>query len=291
MSSGPAIGVQATGWRDTGPNEGAVATIRSDADLVMVPFRNNNHYLETFGNGGGTLTANAFTSNPDGTGSAYNLSTTTQGINHAIRIWVPFNGRCFGVRWLSASTVADFTVVVDGEAVGVEAFPAWLVNEGITTQLTNARAMALTHDSLDPMIPHVAQINFVGEASAVRSWVLFGFLLDKRFAFERERSYAHYTPVGTLTASAVAIPLTNGATTDRALRAIRKVLYYNTDASARIVTIKNGSTIIKTVYLAAAGTTGDSGEWDVGGDMPISSSITHQASATNVVTYQVIGAY
>lgn len=290
MSGGPAIGVQATGWRDIGPNEGAVATVRSDADLVMVPFRNNNHYIEGIGDGAGLLTANAYTSNPDGTGSGMNVTTTTQGTSHGVRVWVPFNGRCFGVRWLSASTVKDFTVAVDGEAVGVEGWPAWLTNEGITTQLTNARAMALTHDNLDPMIPHVAQINFVGESSSVRSWVLFGFLLDKRFAFDRERSYVHYTPVGTLTAAAVAIPLSNGAT-DRTLRAVRKVLYYNTDASARIVTIKNGSTIIKTVYLAAAGTTGDSGEWDIGGDMPISSSITHQASVTSVVSYQVIGAY
>lgn len=273
------------GWIDSGHESGAVTVLRGDGDPVMVPFRIYSHYVEPMGTGAATWQNSLYTTNPDRSGSGYYVSVPN-GTGNAVRIWVPFFGRCFGVRWYSTQTTPDFTVVVDGEAVKVEGWPIWLTNEGITSQLLDARSALVTHDNLDPRKRHIAQINFVSNPSSSRAWVLFGALLDRRAGYPDPRAYVHAGIPGVLTNAQVAIPLVGGT-----FQGIRKLIYVNLTLSMKTVTIQNGGVTVTEIVLAAMGATGSTGEFDPGDVISVTSDWTHAASANTAVNYQVIGAY
>lgn len=285
------IELTANGWRDSAIPGGRIATVREDADPVRYPFHVSSYYVEAAASGSATFQESAFTGNPDGTGSGFSVSVPGASGN-GVRIYYPFHGRCFGVRWLAAYTTPDFSVSVDGERVKVEGWPPYLTSVGVDTEIISVEAQLITHDGLDPAKYHVAEIEFPvnPDYTTSHAWVLYGLLLDRRAGYTEQRRPVHGNAAGTLTNSAVAIPRTNVAT-ERNFKTLWAVQYTNTDSSARLVTIKHGATTIAELLLAATGADGATKTWGFGQELAVDSTWTHQASTTAVVNYQVIGGY
>lgn len=289
MSSPWTIDPQASGWYDDGSESGALRTREVRGDLVPIPFDPLQYYAELVGTATAAFQTTGVYSNPDGSATGINVSVPA-GLTQGARLWVPFYGQAFGVRWRRDNSATDYiSVTVDGVPVAVNTGTLPLLEaEGLTTQITDAEARAVTHEHLDPGV-HVAEIAVVSDPSTTQSVTLYGLLLDSRAGYRPLPRVGQVQTASTLTTSAVEIPVGRG--TALAMRAIRKVLYVNTSAAAVTVTVKNSTNTLKVLYLAATGNAGDCGEFDPGSAIAASAAFTHQASANTAVTATVIGEY
>jgi len=281
------IDPQANGWRDDGSESGLIRTEHVRGNLVPIPFDALQYYAELSGGATATSAPTGVYSNPDGSGTGVNVSIPS-GADAGVRLWMPFYGRGFGVRWRrdSGLTATNLSVVVDGEAVGVDTgnLPH-LVAEAITTQITDAEARAITHPLLPNDGPHVAEIHVIRDPSATATITLYGFLLDERAGYRPLPRVAQMLTTTVLTAAAVEIPVGRG--TALAMRAIRKVIYTNITAGPVTVTVKNGANTVWARSIPANETI----EFDPGTAIAASSAFTHQASAATSVNATVIGEY
>lgn len=282
---GVAIDPQVNGWFDSGHESGAVHVSDATGEAARVPFRAGQYYASVTGGAATVANSALLIENPDGTGSSLTV-TVPAGLGPGARLWYPFGGSLFGVRWQAADGTPDFSVSVDGEAVLVEGRDARVTAEGITTQLLDTAAQAITHRHLDPTERHLAELTFVSDASASRSWTLFGVLLDRRAGYQEPIRRLHNIPPVTLTTSQVAIGV-QGANAQRVLSGVRKVVYYNGTAGAVDVTIQYNGTAVWKKSLAA----GEVVEFDFGGVTAVNALWTHAASAGSSITATVIGGY
>lgn len=280
---------QAIGWEDDGSDSGVVRTRLLRGDLVEVPFRSLQFYAELAGGATATYQSTGVYSNPDGSGTGINVSVPPGVATGAgVRLWLPFSGRAFGVRWRrDRASMAAFSVAVDGQAVPVASglIPR-LVAEGLTTQITDAQARAVTHDALPDDGPHLAELAFVSDPGATSTVTVYGVLLDSRVGYRQLPRVGQVVSTTVLTASAVEIPANRGNVLT--FRSLRKVIYANTTAGAITVTVKNGANTIWAKSIAA----NDTAELDFGGaGLAPSAAYTHQASAAASVNATVIGEY
>lgn len=279
-----------TSWEDDGSEAGTISTRLVRGDLAPLPFDALQYYADLIGSATATYQTQGVWSNPDGSGTGVNVSVPA-GLTQGVRIWLPFYGRGFGVRWRrDTATTAAISVAVNGQAVQVATgYLPLLTAEGLTTQFADAEARAVTHDHLANDGPHVAEIVVVSDPSATQTITLYGVLVDARAGNRTLPRLAQVQTASTLTTGAVEIPTGRG--TSLAMRGIRKVLYANTSAGAVTVTVKNSTSVLKAFYLAASGTAGDCAEFDPGESVAASANFTHQASAGSAVTATVIGVY
>jgi hypothetical protein len=267
-------------------------------ELVRLPFNLGNLSISTTGAGGtgnASFSSALVGSNPDGsdTGISVNMPAIAIGSPpfNSCRIFVPFYGSTFGIRWRADSgvTATNIDVVVDGEAVGVDC--TWPPGPYPTLSGFNVasnEAIAITHRNLPTTGLHMAEIIVNGPTSGGNTIVvLHGILVDR---------YAGYTELPRLTAIATAVALTTTAVevdtsrtnAQQIARGIRRVYYINTSASPVIVDLQYNGVSFKRLYLAATGTAGDSQEWDPGMTLgPLVASgafilLKHKASAVGV---------
>lgn len=283
------IDPQIAGVIEDGSPGGAVRAVLTHGDAVEVPFRTLEYYAEVNGGAGATFQTTGLYSNPDGSGTGLSVTVPTDvTVGAGVRIWLPFYGRIFGVRWRrdAATTASGISVVVDGVAVAVTpvGLLPGLTDEGITTQISDTRARAITHRNLLDDGPHVAEITIGSVPSAVSTIMLYGYIADGRAGYQPLPRVAQVVSTTTLTASDVEIPANRS--TALAFRAIRRVLYTNITAGPITVTVKNGASIMWQASIPA----NNSATFDPGG-VAASAAFTHAASAAASVTATVIGEY
>lgn len=276
------IDPQANGWLDDGSEGGAIRTREAHGPLVMVPLKTLHYYAQITGSAAATRNTSTMTSNPDGTGTNIQMQVVS-GTGNSVRIWFPFTGSAFGVYFLRATTTPDFTVVVDGEAREVKGYYDVLVTEGITQIVGSAQVV--THDNLSDG-EHVAEIILTGDASATKTLVFFGVLLDSNAGYQAPPRLLHNPRIVALTTADVAIPFAPPTSAERTLLGIRKVFYYNSTAEAVTVTIKYLADVIWKKEVPANSTV----EFDPGGVTAINNGWYQSASATGV-TATIIGGY
>ena len=281
------IDPQAYGFLDDGTESGAIRTKSVRSDLVAVPFRRFQYTLE---NSGCTVVYhNNYSQNSDGSCTGIYIQAP-YGLN-GCRIWQPFYGRTFGVRFEpTASTFADFTVQVDGVAVHVNGnlLPMQAAAENELPPGYNA--YAITHDDLSEGL-HVAAISVLApQAASGSNYVnLLGYLVERRAGYREPVRVAipiASAYVGTGQGNVYSAP---GDGTD--FQYLTQVFYYNTNGSAQVVTLENNGTIMYKVYLEASGTTGDSATvtfamptYATGGSL-----LTHACGTGSAVYYTVFG--
>lgn len=269
-------------------------------ELVRMPFDPGSIALSTTGSGGAanvSYTSALVGSNPDGSDSGIAVSLPVIAIGsppfNSARIFVPFYGSTFGARFrLDAGlTATTFTVVVDGEAVGVDC--SWPPGPYPTLSgfnVVNNEAQAITHRNLPTTGMHMAEIIVNGPTTGATTAIIFhGVLLDRSAGYKEPAPLGAVSTGIVLTTTLVEIDTsrTNG---QQAARGIRKVYYINTSGSPVIVDIAYNSVSFKRLYLAATGTAGDSAEWDPGtlvSPTVASAAFTllrHKASAGSAVT-------
>lgn len=255
--------------------------------LVRLPFNPGNMTISTTGAGGAanaSYSSALVGSNPDGsdTGIAVNMPAIAIGSPpfNSCRIFVPFYGSTFGIRWRndSGNTVTNIDVVVDGDAIGVNA--SWPPGPYPTLSgfnIASNEAAEITHRNLPTTGLHMAEIIINGpNTGGAAVVVLHGVLVDRAAGYaELPRLNAIPSAVA-LTTTAVEID-TSRTNFQQAARGIRKVYYINTSASPVIVDIQFNSISFKRLYLTATGTAGDSVEWDPG--MTVSPMVASGAAA------------
>lgn len=265
------------GKHDDG-REGLVLAKLALGGMVMVPFGTG----VIASSGGlahiiGTATASvqsAVTSNPDGSGGGINFTVPPglgQGVMWTERLW----GRRFGVRWRAnnSSTLLPFCLICDG--IAYEIRNVRYHQDSVLTTAADHQSLALMVDELPDDGPHtVSWLVWSDVTAAALTKAVFGY----GWLAERRAGYKDPPRWGSLAVPAL---LATGATALSSSAVYRKIKLHNTDAAARTVTLKNGSTIIQVVSMAA----GASGEIDFGGPITTTASYTLTPDAANVVTW------
>lgn len=161
----------------------------------------------------------------------------------------------------------------------------------------DSTAMLLIDDDL-PKVPdgraHLIEVGLVGDPTTggnTRYALIAGIFCDEISGGYRPapRRAVLLDSIDVPTVAA-ALPTTQtGGESFAAIRAVRKVHYCNTNASARTVTVTyqggNGVKTMKVLYLAATGSAGDSAELDFGEDvvLPLNGTrFLHVASGSGV---------
>lgn len=278
-------------------------------ELVRVPFNPGNMGISTTGAGAGangSYSQALVGSNPDGSDSGVSISMPAIALAsppfNSIRVFVPFYGTTFGIRWrldAGVTNLANITVVVDGEAVGVDT--TWPPGPYPTLSGFNIvanEAMAITHRGLASTGLHMAEICVSGpNTGANAALILHGFLADRAAGYtELPRLSAMPTAGVLLTQTLVEID-SSRTNVQQAARAIRKVYYINASAAPVTVDIAYNSVVFKRIYLGATGIsptaatpTGDTAEWDPGASLAIgvasggAALLRHKCSALTAVT-------
>lgn len=263
--------------------EGVLRTRQTTGgSLVRVPFIKGQ--FSTTVTGTSTISPNSgIVYNRDGTGYVAQVSVPATVADSAV-ITLPFSGRAFGLRWRNLySENTRFSVLIDGVGYEVDtgipflrATPAW--NSNLTYDQECAVVIA---DDL-PDGQHVAQIVFSPNVSGAISILLYGYMVEQRLGYKDYRRTAMPLAAGTLTNLQVAIDIINGGP-DIGV-AVGQTLYFNSDTSARTITIQNNGTTINQLILAPAGTPGCSGYMDWGG-VQLTSLITHACDVTGKVNF------
>lgn len=279
------IDPQIAGVMEDGSPEGAVRSVASNGHGVWVGIRNSRYIIENSGSTASYVSA-FLNDNPDGTGQGINISVpNTSG--SGVRIWVPFAGRMFGVRWRrQGSTTPVFTVVVDGVPVQVSGRPDRLVDEGLTVSGLVEQGIAITHDNLDPAIPHYAEIIVTADVGgSARPIVLFGWVLDALAGYQSPpRSHYLIGPTACPT-SMTAIP-SNAGGADSATLGFARLTYYNSSGGALDVTVEYNTVTFWKKSIAA----GNTEVFDAGGLLAYNTLFRHMASGSGI-TFTVIGGY
>lgn len=283
------IDPQIAGVVEDGSPGGAIRAVLTHGDAIDVPFRSLEYYAELTGGATAAYQTTGVYSNPDGSGTGLNISIPTDvTVGAGARIWLPFYGRIFGIRWRRdvGATATGISVTVDGVSVAVTPVAALtqLTDEGITTQITDTRARAITHRNLLDDGPHVAEIAIASVASVAATVTLYGYIADQRAGYQQLPRIAQVVSTTTLTAADVEIPVNRGNVL--AFRAIKRVIYTNTTTGTITVTVKNGANIMWQAAIPAT----SSATFDPGG-VAASAAFTHAASAATSVNATVIGEY
>ena len=276
---------QADAWDDDGTESGAMRVRVVRGDVVPIPFDSGNYYAEIIGSATAAQQTTGVYTNPDGSGSSINVSVPA-GLTQGMRIWVPFYGRAFGIRWRrDTATCPNISVIVDGQAVMVATgYSDRLTIEGLTTQMsTDAEARAMTHDHLAGGA-HMAEIVIASDPSLTTTITLYGYLGDERAGYRQLPRLGHlFTTVAVPTTST---EIATGRATSLNMRSVRSVVYTNTSGAAVIVTVYNNTTVLWAKSIAA----GDSAVLDFGSPISATANLKHMAGAAGV-NYSVIGEY
>lgn len=235
----PFVPKWADAWVDDGHESGAARVRSVAAELVCYPFREGNYRAEVQGSAAITYQGGGFTANPEGLPRSLTIGVPA-GTGNGARIYYPFHGRAFGVRWQSFNTVPDFSVVVDGEAVRVPGWLPQLADAGITTQVIDSEAALLTHDNLDRG-RHLAEIVVVAPPTGTTTLQLFGVLLDRGAGYAELPRVQHTLPPADVPTSLTALTITSGSSAFPTARGVRGIIYTNTTGGALTVTLQYNS--------------------------------------------------
>ncbi len=265
--------VQANGWMDDRSEGGRIQAKIMSGDVVAVPFRNGRFSTDAVGSGLGISLQEALfvnTQSSIGWGINFTVPANNFATGMGARIWVPFYGSIFGIQMQRQTTnpYDQISLGVDGEYYPLRGYDEMLVSRGIT--ITDGDCYSVLCDDLIPSThgrAHIGEIVVVSAPGAATARV-YNLLLDRKAGYHQPGPFL--TPVASaITNSPVAI--TKGTGDSQGL-AVRKISYYNTGASARVVTIKYNGTVVWSTTLAA----GASDDFDFGENTTIPTTFTHE---------------
>lgn len=257
------------------PDQSPVATRQLQGDLVCVPLRDSNYYLE---NVGATVVFqnNGVPYNEDGTMTGLYVSVP-QGLSKGVRIRFPFYGRVFGIRHKKTDSVPDFSVVIDGVAFKVSGEHTYLRLDGATSVVDGECGVVVADDLNDGV--HYAEIVIYSKASGATTVILTGYLAERRVGYSEKRRVNTLMAAVAVTTSAVAISV---GSFESKIRYVEKIIFTNTTSSPITVTIAFTVQIWKKIIPAD-----DTVELDLRGTA-LTANVTVMASATGV-NYSVLG--
>jgi hypothetical protein len=281
------------GVKDNGTPEGVVKVRLDQANLIKLPansfIQSNEFQAVLLGSASSNNSFNAF-NNGDGSNSAFNISVGSGlGANLALTTFAIY-GKVIGVRFRRIPSSTPFSVVIDGVPYDC---PDYIVNPrvGNTTNIGQDReAQWIVADNLSDG-QHTVQVFVYPSALISKTLVFYGFVVERRIGYtEFEKISALYSK-GTLTAAVVNVPTSDEG--GQSIRSVKSIIYQNTDTVARNVTINHGAILIAKIYLAAAGTQGDTVNFDfgvgVGFGSITSTQLQHFADLTGKVKFVTIG--
>lgn len=284
---GPAFDLQIAGVQDDGTTEGVVRSKIISGDLVRVPLFDLDVGSFVQGTGSASLNRNAY-SNSDHSGVGYNLSTPAGIATNLSTMYAVLYGRTVGVRFRKLGSTPPFSLIVDGVPYGVPLMQRQTYfDAALGSLLGNGKEGIFVVSDL-PDGPHSVRVVVGPDSAVARTLVVYGFLA------ERGAGYAAATPLdslfggGTLTAAAVAVPVTDNA--GNANHGIKAILYQNTDVASRTVTITWNGVAVQTLDVAA----GKSGRIDLSslGINPGSApNLAHQADVAAKVNFVCLGSF
>ncbi len=255
-------------------------------ELVRVPIADIDIAGYAAGSGSAVSNRNAY-SNGDHTGTGYSLQTGAAGLgSHIAMISAVIYGRTVGVRFRKLSNTPAFSVVIDGIAypVQIQTRAAYFDNVQLSGLGSSREGMFVVNDLADG--PHSVRVILYPNASVSKTLVVYGFIAERIAGYESPVALDGFYGGGTLTNANVAVPITdNNSNINHGLKA---VLYYNTDASTRVVTVSWNGIVIATISIAAGG----SARFDytqTGINLGASPNIVHKADAGSVVNFICIG--
>lgn len=269
---------QANGWRDDGTESGVIRTDAVHGNLVMVPFQAARYASQAIG-----ATASyqrGITYNPDGSGTAINVSVPTG--SNGVRIFQLFEGSTFGLRYranLLTQRVDAITVSVDGVPVTFNPEAA-LADLNLESSQDMYFGHTVTHRDL-PEGTHLAEI-VLTSGPATRSIVLLGYLADQAAGYSPPTRF-HQMVIGGAVGTSFSYVKYGDAPED--LAAISRIAYSNSTESPITVTLSYiGSTDFATVTVPANGTAA----YDFGFPTANARLVQHRASASGV-THVTLG--
>lgn len=238
-----------TGKHDDG-REGVVLTKIAQGKLTRMPFVNLKGYAS--GSGSVNLNGGLQNDNPERAGQSITLATGAgQGFAEVVgNFW----GRMFGVRPRRhfSSPLPNLSVTVGGETR-----PMRQLNTRIDTIPTafgafDAEALYLPFDDLPHDGPWTYRIHLASDPLATTAYTvtLHGLLV------EADKGYAPYQPTSSFAAKQA---VTSTATAIAYSGTARRLTFYNTAATAAVVTLKSGADVMESISLAAG--SGGKIEW------------------------------
>jgi hypothetical protein len=138
--------------------------------------------------------------------------------------------------------------------------------------------------------PHSVRVILSADANAGRSLVVYGFLGESGAGYLSHAPLDSFLGGGTLTASALAVPISDSLGNPN--HGVKSILYRNTAAATRTVSVTWNGVGIWSQTLAAAGSAGDCARFDLsaaGVNPGTSPNLTHQADITASINFVCVG--
>lgn len=247
-------------------------------NLVPVPFRPGAVQIDL----GGTATASVkdgLISDESGMDTYIPVSVPTG--QNGVRIWIPFYGRCFGVRVRrDSATLPAFTVAVDGHSKGFDGTIPDINTMSIS--FTDGWGYIVTHDDL-PDGFHLAEICVVAPSSGTSALTFYGFLAEERAGYRAAKKFQMFAAAPAALTTSLATP-SLGAAPNSGI-AFRKAIYCNVGSASATLTLAVGGVSMLTKVLSV----GDSYEFDFGGLTANSGGgFQHMASVASTINATII---
>lgn len=235
---------QISGVMDDGSPEGVVKAKITSGDLILLPVSKMS-----MNSVGGTGTASVsdrynYWENIDRTSSAKTMLAPGYGSTAVLSC--TFYGRTLGLRFRTSTNSSQLTPEFNSmiDAAG------YFIGKDKIFRYNNNRLVAGQYDDNFVMIAenlpdteHTLEIILTGDASIVnKSLILYGLIVDNRpgYDFSRIKGVGSIRDGGQLTDAFVNVPTTDNS--GKVANGVRSITYFNSDVSARTVTIAYGLT-------------------------------------------------
>lgn len=279
---------QISAIQDDNTPEGVLKAKIMQGDYVKVP-ASSIEYASTGGGAGVSTLSYQYPQNKDGSSSNIFMTCGAAGIGNIILISTIIYGRVFGLRWLKGLGIKPFSVIIDGIAYDIDTY-------SIGTYFDNVAATSITDNECDYIIadnlehkPHTVKIVMQPDPVSVSNLSILGFLLDRYAGYKDFIPPDHLYSKGTLTNSAVNIPMTGSS---GVMKSLKKVVYHNIDSTAHVVTIMYAGVVFRVLDIAA----GKSVEYEFSnygitteGYNSATTGFQHLADVNSMVNFSLIG--
>ena len=288
---------QISAVQDDGTPEGLIKSKIVSGNLVSIPvnrvqmmYQSSNVYSTTTGLNG----AFCGFGNTDGSNSQHAYATSAGLATPVAFGCYLVKGRTIGVRF-NKSEVSDFSVVIDGTSY------AYRVN-GAYLNMTSLNGVPQTKKNIEEywivaenLTDTMHEVYIVMQPSTVaKRLYLYGFIADSKSGYSPNKPCDLLYGAGTLTASAVPMPVTDN-TIGKVCLAIKGVYYNNTDSSPRVISITHDNIVLQKIYLSASGSSGDSYYLDFGSSGVCrggnTADISHLCDVASKVNFKMKGSF
>jgi hypothetical protein len=251
-------------------------------ELVKVAFRSDQVAFYTAGSGTAVFSIQSQFYNNDDANETVALNVPA-GVGNRASIRFVAYGKVVGIRYQRTNSTPPFSVAIDGISYRVpNTAYKWNGRASIISSTVDGDSNTLIVEGL-PDGAHSVEIILAADlpGGVLRTLNFYGLMLERRVGYRERHGYQNVATQGTVPSSSTAVANTNNCT------ALRKIQYVNTVGSPTTVAIAYNGVSVASVPLAAAGTAGDTGEFDPGDYIAFSTLLQHSSAGT--VRYTAYG--